>query len=162
MAVTLQGTKLICSRKMTKDELISSYLSWGKTLVWTDGSCLNGGSSRAKGGYGVWFGTNDSRNISELLKTEKITNNTAELQAVIAALQATDGPIEIRMDSQYVCKGSMIWFDNWKRKKEYDRPNYQMFVEIRQLMEGRDVNMQWVPRKDNSESDLLSRQCYDD
>ena len=34
-------------------------------LVFTDGSTLNNGSVNARGGVGVFFGNNDSRNISK-------------------------------------------------------------------------------------------------
>ena len=36
--------------------------------VYTDGSCHNNGRTNARAGYGVYFGENDSRNISKPLK----------------------------------------------------------------------------------------------
>lgn len=149
-----------CQLKKTVDEELAESASMGKTIVYTDGSCLNIGKDNVKGGIGVWFGTNDPRNISKLLRMEKITNNTAELQAVIEALKATSGPIEIRMDSEYVQKGSMIWFKGWQARGDTSKKNYEMFEEINKLIEGREVEMTWVPREKNKEADLLSRSSY--
>jgi len=50
--------------------------------VFTDGSCINNGSENAKAGYGVYFGQNDIRNVSERFKGNQ-TSNMAELKAII-------------------------------------------------------------------------------
>ena len=44
--------------------------------IYIDGSCLNNQSKKNKcGGYGVFFGDNDPRNVSKYLEHHKITNN---------------------------------------------------------------------------------------
>ena len=53
--------------------------------MYTDGACSNNGKSNAKAGFGVWFGENDERNISESF-TGTQTNNAAELLGIIKAL----------------------------------------------------------------------------
>lgn len=154
------GNRIVCALKPLKEEEVENEAGFGRILCWTDGSCIKHPSGRPLGGIGVYFGDGDSRNISRPLRTAKITNNTAELQAVIEALKSTQGPIEIRMDSQYVQKGATQWFDNWKRKGETHRPNFEMFQEIKDLMFERDVTLTWVRRELNKEADALSR-CYD-
>ena len=59
-----------------KCEFVSDY------FVYTDGSCINNGKNNAKAGIGIYFGENDTRNVSERI-TGKQTNNTAELSAII-------------------------------------------------------------------------------
>ena len=58
--------------------------------VFTDGSTLNNQSKELrKGGVGVWFGENDSRNISIPLTDNfgtKVTNQVAELIACTLAI----------------------------------------------------------------------------
>ena len=54
-------------------------------IVYTDGACSNNGKEYARAGYGVYFGENDERNVSESY-TGPQTNNVAELLAIIKAL----------------------------------------------------------------------------
>ena len=53
--------------------------------VYTDGACVDNGKPYARAGYGVYFGKNDSRNVSESYKGLQ-TNNVAELLAIIKAM----------------------------------------------------------------------------
>ena len=55
-------------------------------IVYTDGSCLNNGTSKASAGIGVFFGLNSKRNISRKLVADKISNNVAEIHAILAVL----------------------------------------------------------------------------
>jgi len=50
--------------------------------VYTDGACINNGKADAIAGIGIYFGDNDSRNVSERIEGKQ-TNNTAELKAII-------------------------------------------------------------------------------
>jgi hypothetical protein len=54
-------------------------------IVYTDGACSNNGRSNARAGFGVYFGKDDPRNVSEAYKGPQ-TNNVAELLAIIKAL----------------------------------------------------------------------------
>ena len=51
-------------------------------FVYTDGSCINNGRKNAVGGYGIYFGEGDSRNVSQRLEVSTPTNNIAELTAI--------------------------------------------------------------------------------
>ena len=61
--------------------------------VYTDGACSNNGKPDAKAGFGVYFGENDNRNLSETF-TGPQTNNRAELLAIIRALTILRESIE--------------------------------------------------------------------
>ena len=50
--------------------------------VYTDGSCSNNGRENAIAGIGIYFGENDTRNVSQRV-IGKQSNNTAELGAII-------------------------------------------------------------------------------
>ena len=88
--------------------------------IYTDGAVShNGNAGRARGGVGVWFGAGDARNIAAPYTFPMpITNNRAELAAVIVALRSAldqchhkrlEQPppptrvVVIHTDSRYVC-----------------------------------------------------------
>ena len=50
--------------------------------VYTDGACSNNGKDNALAGIGIFFGINDTRNVSKKIEGKQ-TNNTAELSAII-------------------------------------------------------------------------------
>lgn len=80
--------------------------------VYTDGACSNNGRPGAKAGIGIWFGSDDPRNVSEALPSG--TNNVAELTAIlrvwplVAVDVAAGKRVAIVSDSQYAirCAGS--------------------------------------------------------
>jgi ribonuclease HI len=79
-------------------------------FVYTDGACSHNGSSKniASAGYGIYFGENDKRNVSEPLDPKhRQTNNAAELTAILEANMIVDEDlyagkkVTIVSDSQY-------------------------------------------------------------
>ena len=74
--------------------------------VYTDGACIDNGKPYARAGYGIWFGENDSRNVSESYNGKQ-TNNIAELLAIIKALTILNNDINngknviVYSDSRY-------------------------------------------------------------
>jgi ribonuclease HI len=62
--------------------------------VYTDGACSNNGKVNAKAGLGVYFGENDSRNISKRV-IGKQTNNVAELLAIIEVFSILKDEIKL-------------------------------------------------------------------
>lgn len=75
--------------------------------IYTDGSCNGNGSENATGGIGVYF--EDGIEFSEQLEGH-ITNNVAELKAIIKALEIADEKYNslnliIHSDSEYVLNG---------------------------------------------------------
>ena len=106
--------------------------------VYTDGACSNNGRPDARAGFGIWFGNNDERNVSESF-TGPQTNNRAELLAIIRALTILRDEIEqgqqvmIYSDSSYSIRcctsyGEKMAKKGWQVKGE-DIPNREL-VEV--------------------------------
>uniref|UniRef100_A0A6C0HZD3 ribonuclease H n=1 Tax=viral metagenome TaxID=1070528 RepID=A0A6C0HZD3_9ZZZZ len=74
--------------------------------VYTDGACSNNGMQNASAGIGIFFGIDDTRNVSQKIDGKQ-TNNTAELTAIIRAYSVVERDIlqgkqiAIVSDSQY-------------------------------------------------------------
>lgn len=103
--------------------------------VYTDGACSNNGKSDARAGFGIYFGKDDARNVSESF-TGLQTNNRAELLAIIKALTILRSEIEqgqrinIYTDSSYSIRccttyGEKMCKKSWKNKGK-DIPNMKM------------------------------------
>lgn len=77
--------------------------------VYTDGACSNNGKSNALAGIGIFFGTNDIRNVSKQIEGKQ-TNNIAELTAIIETYSIIENDIingkkiAIVSDSEYAIK----------------------------------------------------------
>ncbi len=78
--------------------------------VFTDGACSG---NPGPGGW-AWV-TADGRHGSG--GAEQTTNQRMELQAVLEAVQAFDGPVDIHSDSTYVVKCfNDRWYEGWKKR----------------------------------------------
>lgn len=108
--------------------------------VYTDGSCINNGKKNAKAGYGVWFGEDDPRNMSGLVKGKQ-TNNTGELTAILKALKMLEININnsdkviIHTDSKYsllACTtyGEKMSKKGWVDSKGKEIPNKKLIEEL--------------------------------
>lgn len=100
------------------------------TFVYTDGSCPNNGTSRAKAGYGVYFQSGPLHKLkiaSPLPKAlyngeeMKQTNIRAEMLAAIDALtvyaeSGCIGDFIMIIDCEIVVKTINIWLKDWYRK----------------------------------------------
>lgn len=86
--------------------------------VYTDGSSLANGKAGSRAGFGVYFGDNDPRNISERLQGEPQTNQRAELMAMLRALEVAPlhQIVKIYSDSQYSIKCVTEWAIGWKNR----------------------------------------------
>lgn len=92
--------------------------------VFTDGSTFNNGQKNMTqyGGIGVFFKDDDERNICKILKGSKITNNVAELTAILLAIETIiktpsfvkDHEICIYSDSEYCINCITKWAKGWK------------------------------------------------
>ena len=96
---------------------IASKKLW-KMWVYVDGACSANGKPWAKGGYGVWFGSNHHLNCSGTFYGRQ-TNQVAEIHAAIVAIEiATDeqaDSLRIHTDSMYLINGATSWMDKWWR-----------------------------------------------
>ena len=100
--------------------------------VYTDGACTNNGRSNARAGFGVYFGKDDPRNVSEAYNGPQ-TNNVAELLAIVKALTILREEIDngekiiIYSDSTYSIRCCTEYGENGKKeldeKKGVEIPN---------------------------------------
>jgi ribonuclease HI len=91
----------------------------GMLRIYTDGSSLRNGTKIASAGVGVYFGPEDSRNVSEPLKGTRQTNQRAELTAILRALDIAPRhrDVTIFTDSRYAIDCVTVWFVKWRRNK---------------------------------------------
>lgn len=100
-----------------------------KKYVYCDGSCIHNGKPNAKAGIGIYFGENDTRNVSESI--EGNTNNIAELVAMIRVYDIIkDEPYTIVSDSKYalLCVGS--YGKKCEEKGWCDIPNKELVKKL--------------------------------
>ena len=114
--------------------------------VYIDGSCINNQAKKSVkryGGFGVFFGDDDERNVSKHLIYPKITNNTTELMAALEALTVLEkdylkySKIYLVTDSKYLYNSCIDWIPNWEKngwKKADGKPvdNKDLLVNIRE------------------------------
>ncbi len=141
--------------------------------AYVDGACRGngGGYDNRAAGYGVYYGDGDSRNVSAPMNepASLVTNNRAELQAAVTALEQTRGydRVEIRTDSTYVANSGNRWVDNWQANNWTKSDGGA--VQNRDLMErmydakhdGRSVEFVHVPRSENTAADRLANRGAD-
>lgn len=135
-------------------------------VVYTDGSCKNNGYNKEIGGIGVFFGDNDSRNVSQKIEGN-ITNNRAEMMAVIKALeicyQDNIKKVEIRSDSNYIVRAMNEWISAWKQRRWLNVKNYDLWIQIDNLNSAMDIR--WVHVRGhqncygNNMGDALANAC---
>lgn len=109
--------------------------------VYTDGACSNNGKSSASAGIGIFFGTDDHRNVSRKV-VGKQTNNTAELTAIIDTYPIiypdlmAGKKIAIVSDSEYAIKcatsyGEKCSKTGWKKEipnQELVKTLYELYI----------------------------------
>ena len=113
-------------------------------LIYADGSCINNGLPTAVGGWGaILIGTGSLNNLikeasGRILPTpnQRVTNQRAEIIAVISALRLLKRPCKIILhtDSQYVVG---IMRDGWKKKENLDLWNELLDV-------SKEHSIEWV------------------
>lgn len=135
--------------------------------VYTDGSCSG---NPGPGGWGVFIMENPPDGERELFGGDReTTNNRMEMQAVIEALKATppSQALTLYTDSQYVKNGVTQWIHSWKKngwKTASKKPvkNKDLWMEMDQLREGREIDWRWVKGhagdEGNERADELARQ----
>ena len=123
-------------------------------IIYTDGGCSNNGSKLATAGIGIHFSKRNKikfDDVSESLEAtdeNKVTNQRAELYAILKALRITKevtNHIIIYTDSEYSINCVVRWFASWVSKNILDekknvdliRPIYQYYraknVEFRHI-----------------------------
>lgn len=109
-------------------------------IVYTDGACIANGKPNAKASIGIYFGPNDSRNVSKKIEGKQ-SNNTAELSALITAFKILEDEINLEKkiaffsDSVYAIwclstYGEKCEKNNWIKdipNKDLVRQGYELF-----------------------------------
>jgi ribonuclease HI len=107
------------TNKGTMGKFIKKKVEYDKDrlFVFTDGSCVNNGKKTAYGGYGIFFGKNDLRNVSKRFDSkEKVSNNKAELTAILECLKLLTPAMKyyIVTDSDYSINCVTKWYKGWE------------------------------------------------
>jgi ribonuclease HI len=118
-----------------------------QAVAFTDGACLG---NPGPGGYAAVVTIAGQEQII-VGRDPSTTNNKMEMTAAIKAIEAVpqSTPIIIHSDSQYVIKGATQWLRGWKAKgwrKADGKPvlNQELWMQMDQLISGRDITWQWV------------------
>lgn len=110
--------------------------------VYTDGACHNNGKENAVAGIGIYFSKDNENNVSMKLEGDDLTNNIAELTAIIKAIQIIKKiDIEKKVivtDSEYAIKcattyGSKLEKNNWQTKEGKTPPNIELVKKLYEL-----------------------------
>ncbi|XP_078456822.1 ribonuclease H1-like isoform X1 [Lampetra planeri] len=97
----------------------------GVPVVFTDGCCISNGRHAARAGLGVFWGTNNSLNLSERLvgrqtnqRAEIMVNKKQNMAACRAVQQASEQGLRkliVCTDSMFIVNGMGSWVHTWKR-----------------------------------------------
>ncbi|MEI6590724.1 MAG: bifunctional RNase H/acid phosphatase, partial [Actinomycetes bacterium] len=131
-----------------------------KYIVEADGGSRGNPGSAGSGAVVIDAQTGEV--VAEIAKFVGIaTNNVAEYIAMISGLAAAfemdpGAKILVRMDSKLVVEQMS---GTWKIK----HPDMQQLaIEANQLIAGREVTFQWIPREENSRADALANKAMDE
>lgn len=123
-----------------------------RTKLWADGSSKSG-----FGGWACFIETPDAKAYSFSGYEFKTTNNRMELTAAIEGLKSQSelAPLKLILDSQYVLYGITRYIVNWKRNgwinsSSMPIKNRDLWEELDELVQGRDLEWQWTKGHSNS------------
>ena len=125
-------------------------------IAYTDGSCINNGTKKAKAGIGIYFGENNIHNISE--KFENIpTNQRAEIYAITKCIYllkekmkvSSLNKIIIYTDSQYTINCVTKWIpkwikNNWINSKNQEVKNQDLLKELYNLYNTMNIELKHI------------------
>lgn len=107
--------------------------------VYTDGACSNNGKDNALAGIGIFFGIDDTRNVSKKIEGKQ-TNNTAELTAIIETFSIIENDIingkkiAIVSDSEYAIKCVSSYGEKcYKKDWNVDIPNKELVKTVYEM-----------------------------
>jgi len=98
-------------------------------IIYTDGACSGNGSNSAKAGIGIHFSKRNKIKFDDVSESflpttgQKVTNQRAELYAILKALRITKevtNHIIIYTDSEYSINCVVRWFASWVSKNKVD------------------------------------------
>lgn len=142
-------------KKFTSFEEATNFINdfSNNLYVYTDGACINNGNPNARAGFGIFFSKDNPLNVSKELTGKNLTNNIAELSAVIYAINIIKNTKFknkiIVTDSEYVIKcattrGAKLAQREWKSKKDKIIPNLDLVKELYELTQTYDIKYKHV------------------
>ena len=137
------------SKKKKETKKQKEVVDTDTLYVFTDGSSFNNGKKNCKGGYGIFFGDSDPRNVSQKIEG-KVTNNIAELKAICECLKKLDSKkYKIVTDSMYSINCVTKWYKNWIKndwKTSAGKPvqNKELIKDIVKLLKEKNVEFHHV------------------
>lgn len=142
--------------------------------IYTDGACSNNGRANPSGGWAAILVNEAAQRLTlaRKLTGDTITNNRAELTAVIEGLSALKRParVELTTDSEYVAKGATEWLEGWKRRgwtsaSKEPVKNADLWQRLDGLLQLHEVSFHWVRghsgHPENELADTLARHACD-
>ena len=140
----------------TTDFIQSIIMSIALVIVFVFGISTAGGIEAVAGGYGAvlqYIDTKGQLHERELSRGyKKTTNNRMELMAAIVALETLNRPCQVDLysDSKYLVDAfNQHWIDswlkkNWKRGKNEDVKNVDLWKRLLKAKEQHQVSFHWV------------------
>ncbi len=123
-------------KKTAKNIYVSESDFYPDYYVYTDGSCHHNGRKNAVAGIGIYFGSNDPRNVSKRV-VGKQTNNVAELTAILETYNIIENDVKkgikivIGTDSEYVIKCLTSYGERCSKKMWVDPiPNRELVKQV--------------------------------
>ena len=124
-------------------------------IIFTDGAKPNNQNNKSNiGGIGIYIYYNDgtTKNISEKITTNKVTNQVCELLACITGLESiinNNNNIIIYTDSMYVINSITEWSskwskNNWKKANNKEIENKELIMKLYYLSLKYDVEYRHV------------------
>ncbi|KAJ3924257.1 MAG: ribonuclease H-like domain-containing protein, partial [Lentinula lateritia] len=141
------------------------YYANDPVTVYTDGSCLGGGTDSAQAGAGICYGLNSRRNQSVRVPGPgRQTNNRAESYSVYLVLFEMDPkrPLIIYTDSEYIIRQCCYWAGR-HLATGWNIPNGDILKDIALLLKERAASTRfvWVKghsgNQNNDEADNLAK-----
>lgn len=150
--------------------------------IFIDGACMGNGTYHARAGMGVYFGPGSKYNISQQLYDNPQTNQRAELNAAILALQKVldlveygwleTGNVVLISDSNYVVQAMTEWVYKWRNNgwtnhrglEVTNRDDFERLDDLIDILDDEhDVSVRFwlVPRQYNQEADELAKDAAD-
>lgn len=130
-------------------------------IIFFDGLCepVNPGGVGAYGYIIYYDGKAVKKGCKVIGEGSGITNNIAEYSALKRSIERLN---EIDIDGKVIVKGdSQLVINQMKGIWQVKSNTSRKFVpEIKKLIGKRKVIYQWIPRKQNTEADMLSRVAY--
>ena len=118
--------------------------------IYTDGACPHNGSEKAYMGVGIHFSIHNKvklKDVSQCISYPVVSNNVAELKAIIMAIQLCisnniQKDIKIYTDSKYSIDSVTKWYPYWKEKKiEYKKKNIELIKYIHDCVQNNDIEL---------------------